>query len=159
VVGDRLAEVAEGVRHALHLAAVLPHGVIPLRELVELGVEVEGPSVLVPEELFLEGEPRLRARVCLVANDVLELDGDGTMEPREHHTVHQPPGWRRWGNEVVEDVVGKSVSPKCEEDLPSPTRVVGGHRVQYDGHKGPDVVQLSGLSVESSDVVNVESRG
>ena len=70
-VGHRLAEVAEGVCHALHLAAVLPHGDVPMKELVELGVEVEGPSVLVPEELFLKGEPHLLARVRLVAKDVL----------------------------------------------------------------------------------------
>jgi hypothetical protein len=38
---------------------------------VELGIEMKGPSVLVPEELFLEGEPRLTARVRLVADDVL----------------------------------------------------------------------------------------
>jgi hypothetical protein len=49
---------------------------------------VKGPSVPVPEELFLEGEPGLTTHVCLVADDVLELDGDGAMEPREHHVVH-----------------------------------------------------------------------
>jgi hypothetical protein len=38
---------------------------------MELGVEVKGPSVPVLEELFLEGEPRLTARVRLVADDVL----------------------------------------------------------------------------------------
>jgi hypothetical protein len=31
-VGDGLAEVAERVRHALHLVAVLAHGEVPLRE-------------------------------------------------------------------------------------------------------------------------------
>jgi hypothetical protein len=35
-----LAEVLEGVRQAFHLATVLPNGEVPLRELVELGVEV-----------------------------------------------------------------------------------------------------------------------
>jgi hypothetical protein len=40
-VGDRLAEVAERVCHALHLAAVLVHGEVPLREQVELSVEVQ----------------------------------------------------------------------------------------------------------------------
>jgi hypothetical protein len=44
---------------------------------VELGVKVEGTSISVPEELFLEGEPCLSAHVCLIANDVLYLDGDG----------------------------------------------------------------------------------
>jgi hypothetical protein len=56
---------------------------------VELGVEVEGSSASVPKELFLESEPRLAARVCLVADDVLELDSDGAVEQREHHGVHR----------------------------------------------------------------------
>jgi hypothetical protein len=80
-VDDRLAEVTKGVRHALHMATVFPNTEIPLRELVELGVEVEGSSISVPEELFLEGEPCLSAHVRLIANDVLYLDGDGVMEP------------------------------------------------------------------------------
>jgi hypothetical protein len=70
-VSHRLTEVTEGVRQALRLAVVLTHREVPLRELVELGVEVKGPSILVPEELFLEGEPRLTAHVCMVADDVL----------------------------------------------------------------------------------------
>jgi hypothetical protein len=41
------------------------------RELVELGVEVEHPNLLVPEELPLESEPRLASIVRLVADDVL----------------------------------------------------------------------------------------
>jgi hypothetical protein len=81
VVRHRLAEITERVRQALHLTAVLPHVEIPMGELVELGVEVQGASVPVPEELFLEGEPRLTARVRLVADDVLELDGDSSVEP------------------------------------------------------------------------------
>jgi hypothetical protein len=67
----RLTEDAEGVSKTLHLAAVLSHEKVPLRELVELGVEVKGPSVSVPEELFLDGEPRLSAGIRLVADDVL----------------------------------------------------------------------------------------
>jgi hypothetical protein len=99
-VGDRLAEVVERVSHALHLAAVLVHGEVPLREQVELGIEVQGASVPVPEELFFEGEPLLTVRDRLVADDVLELNGDGSVEPGEDHRVHQGPGpghagWRR----------------------------------------------------------------
>jgi hypothetical protein len=104
-IGDRLVEVAVRVRHALHLAAILVHGEVPLREQVELGVEVQGASVPVPEELFFEGEPRLTTRVRLVADDVLELDGDGSVEPGEDHGVHQGPSPGRRGGDVVEDVV------------------------------------------------------
>jgi hypothetical protein len=59
---------------------------------VELSIEVKSPSVLVPEESFLESEPLLTAHVCLVADDVLELDRDGAMEPLEHHGVHKRLG-------------------------------------------------------------------
>jgi hypothetical protein len=96
---------------------------------VELSVEVKSPSVSVPEELFLESEPRLAARVHLVADDVMELNGDGAVEPREHHGVHQGPGRGRRGDDVVEDVVGESIVSQGEKHLPSPTRVMGGHRV------------------------------
>jgi hypothetical protein len=63
---------------------------------VELCVEVQGASVPVPEELFLESEPCLTARVHLVTDDVLELDGDSVVELGEYHGVHQGPG-RGWG--------------------------------------------------------------
>ena len=74
---------------------------------MELDVEVKGPSVPVPKKLFLESEPCLAARVRLAADDVLELDGDGVMEPGEHRGVHQglDRGW--WVDDVSEDVVGE----------------------------------------------------
>jgi hypothetical protein len=56
-------------------------------------------------------------------------------------------------------VVVEGVAPQGEEDLPSLARVVGGRRVQNDGHKRPNVVKSSGLRVEGGDVVDVESSG
>jgi hypothetical protein len=49
----------------------------------------------------------MAACVRLVADDVLELDGDGVMEPGEHRGVHQglDRGW--WVDDVSEDVVGE----------------------------------------------------
>jgi hypothetical protein len=99
MVCHRLAEIAKGVHEALHLVEVLPHREVPLGELVELGIEGKGPSVSVPEEMFLESEPCLAARVRLVADDVLELDGDGVVEPREHHGVNQ--GLGRYGEATM----------------------------------------------------------
>jgi hypothetical protein len=70
-VGDGLAEVTERVRHALYLAKVLLHGETPLREQVELGVDMERPSLPVLEELALKSEPHFGCHVRLVADDVL----------------------------------------------------------------------------------------
>jgi hypothetical protein len=92
--------------------------------------------------------------VRLVADDVLELDGDGVVEPREHHGVHQGPGRGRRGDDVIENV-----APQGEEDLPSPAKVVRGRGVQHDGYEGLDVVETGDLGVESGDVIGVESRG
>jgi hypothetical protein len=70
-IGNWLTEIAERVSEALHLAAVFSHGEVPQREQVELGVEVECPSIPIPEELVLESEPRLARSVRLVADDVM----------------------------------------------------------------------------------------
>jgi hypothetical protein len=56
-------------------------------------------------------------------------------------------------------VIVEDEPPQREEDLSSPTGVVGRCRIQHHGHEGPDVVQSCGLSVESSDEVGVEVRG
>jgi hypothetical protein len=126
---------------------------------VELGVEVERPSIPIPEELVLESEPRLARSVRLVADDVLELNGDGAVEPREDNAVHEAPG-ARWRSVVVdEDVIVEDETPQREKDLSAPTGVVGRRRIQHHGHEGPDVVQSSGLGVESSDKVGVEVGG
>jgi hypothetical protein len=77
------------------------------------------------------------------------------VEPQEDHVVHLVPRWRQRGDEVVEDVVGESIPPKCENDLSLTTRVVGGRRVQHNGHEGSNVVNPDGLSVEGG----VESGG
>jgi hypothetical protein len=42
--------------------------------------------------------------------------------------------------------------------MSSPAGVVGRRRIQHYGHEGSDVVQTSGLSVESSDEVGIEVR-
>jgi hypothetical protein len=53
-------------------------------------------------------------------------------------------------------VVGEGESPKGEDHLSAPTRVVRGHRVQHNGHKGPNVVNPGGLSVKGGDGVGIE---
>ncbi len=132
-IGNWLAEIAERVSQALHLAAVFSHGEVPLREQVELGVEVECPSIPIPEELVLESEPRLARSVRLVADDVLELNGDSVVEPREDNAVHEAPGARRRSVVVDEDVIVEDEPPQREKDLSSPTGVVGRRQIQHHG--------------------------
>jgi hypothetical protein len=126
---------------------------------VKLDVEVERPSLPVPEELPLKSEPRLASSVRLVADDVLYLNSDDVVEQKEDHTVHLVPQWRQRGDEVVEDMVGEGVPPKRENHLSPPTRLVGGRWVQHNGHEGPNVVHPDSMSVEGGDGVGVEFRG
>lgn len=42
--------------------------------------------------------------------------------------------------------------------MSTPIRVVRGHWVQHNGHKGPDVVNPGGLSVEGGDGVSIKPR-
>jgi hypothetical protein len=49
---------------------------------MELDVEVEHPSLLVPGELALESKQCLARSVCLITDDVLQLNGDCVVEPR-----------------------------------------------------------------------------
>jgi hypothetical protein len=56
------------------------------------------------------------------------------------------------------DVVGEGESLKGEDHLSTPTRVVGGRRVQHNEHKGPDVVNLDNLSMKGDDGVGVEPK-
>jgi hypothetical protein len=56
-------------------------------------------------------------------------------------------------------VIGESKPLKREDHLSAPTRVVGGRRVEHNGHARPNVVHPGGLSVEGSDGVGVEFGG
>jgi hypothetical protein len=76
-VADRFSKVSEGVGHVLEAAAVLRDGQVPLTEVAELGVEVEGASLLIPEELILEGKAKRR-------------------EPWHPERGQTPPSRRRW---------------------------------------------------------------
>ena len=55
-VRHELAEIAEGVRYALHSSAVFADGEVPLGEEVERCVEVEGVGLPVAKEPDLQGE-------------------------------------------------------------------------------------------------------
>lgn len=56
-------------------------------------------------------------------------------------------------------MVSDGEPPKGEDHLNAPERVVGGRQVQHDRHKGPYVVNPSGLGVECGDGVSIESGG
>jgi hypothetical protein len=110
-VGDRLTDVAERVACPSSGGSTRSR-IGPLREQVERRVEVERPSLPIPDELLLKGDPSLASGALLVANDVIELDGDGVVEPREDHTIHLVLGWGQRGDGIIEDVVNEGEPPE-----------------------------------------------
>lgn len=58
-VRDGFVEILSGVRHALHLSAVLGDREVTLGEEPEGGIEVDGMGLPVIEKLGLEGKPGL----------------------------------------------------------------------------------------------------
>ena len=78
------AEIGEVVGHTLELLAVIGDGEITLHESSELGVEDEGASLTVAQELGLDGEPSGASGGAAVApshDDVDEVAGEGPVEP------------------------------------------------------------------------------
>jgi hypothetical protein len=53
-VRDRAVKITEGVRHSLHLAAVLSHREITLDEVAKHGIEMKGVCLAIADELVLE---------------------------------------------------------------------------------------------------------
>ena len=78
------AKIGEVVGHVLELLAVVGDGEIILHECSELGVENEGASLAVTQELGLDGEPSgasSGAAVTTSHDDVDEVAGEGPVEP------------------------------------------------------------------------------
>jgi hypothetical protein len=53
-IGHRVAEVTKGIGLGLHLPTVLANGKVPLLEVTEGGVELDGPGLGVPKKLALK---------------------------------------------------------------------------------------------------------
>jgi hypothetical protein len=80
------AEVTEGVRHALHPAAVVADAEVALDEGAEARVETQSPGLGIAQKLALERQPGL-ASVRRVADDVVKVEGDRPDDPGEDNAV------------------------------------------------------------------------
>ena len=65
----RLAKFTERVGHTLHLLEVIDHGEVTLEEVAEFGVEEEGASLLVADELFLDAEPDAASKGAVMISE------------------------------------------------------------------------------------------
>jgi hypothetical protein len=108
------AQIAKGVHHGLHLAAVLTDAEVPLDEGAESCVKTESPGLGVAQELALDGKPNSPS-VREVPEEAVEVTRDRPHDPGEHDAVEAHPcGNRRHAGRVAEDVVIQSVAAKGE---------------------------------------------
>nr|XP_051190144.1 uncharacterized protein LOC127303450 [Lolium perenne] len=92
LVGDGLADVAEGVGEGLQLGAVVADGEIPLWGVAEVGLQLNGVVLLVVAEEVLNGVPDDARRGARAHDDAEEVDGDGAIYPGEDGVVVAAPG-------------------------------------------------------------------
>jgi hypothetical protein len=90
-VGDVNAEVRKGVHEALHLSIVAVDAEVALNKALEGGIDVEGAGFMVAEEVVLQGQPGIMSRVVALLGDVLQVGGDGVIDPRLDDVVHSVP--------------------------------------------------------------------
>jgi hypothetical protein len=131
-VGDGLAEVAEVLRLAFVLPAVVSDVEVALTEGAEVGVGEQSARRLIPEELGLDGEPEVASGGAVLGDGVSEVVGDGTEEPRAHDAVHPDPIGGGGNGGVGEHMAFQGVTPKSEEKGLAPARVEGGCGVEAE---------------------------
>jgi hypothetical protein len=90
-VTDVDAEVGEGVDEALHLPTVVVDAEVALNEASKGGIDVEGTSFMVVEEVVLQGQPGVMSHVAALLGDILLVRGDGAPDPQLDDTVHPVP--------------------------------------------------------------------
>ena len=126
----RLAKIAERVGHTLHLPEVISHGEVTLEEVAEVGVEEEGASLPIADELFLDAEPD--AASSGHGDDLRELSGDGVLEPPKNCALHACPRWDHGEGLVGEHVIREGIFAHDEVKEVAPLGVVGGAEIEDD---------------------------
>jgi hypothetical protein len=144
------AEVAKGVRHALHPTAELADGEVTLDEGAEARVEAQSPSLGVAQELSLKGKPR-PSRVWGGAHKVVEVQRDRPQDLGEDDAVETKPRRSLGGDRFVdEDVVVEGVAAESEQHQIPPAGEGGRLRLEDDRNEETNVLDPPGLVVQLS---------
>jgi hypothetical protein len=131
-VGDIDVEVIEGVGEALHLLTVVVEAEVALNEALEGDINVEGMSFMGAEEVAFQGHPSIVSHLSTLPGDVLQVEGDGAVDPRLDDVVHPVQRWNIVVRGVHQHVVRERVMPEGEQYIVTPPSVVCGGEVQRD---------------------------
>ena len=90
-VGDGLAELGERIRQGLHPTAVVGDGEGALLKSAKLSIHEKDTSFMVAGELLLQSDSGAAGRGSPCCDDLVEVAGDGAIEPRQDVEVHSHP--------------------------------------------------------------------
>jgi hypothetical protein len=95
-VAGGFTQISEVVGGGLEWLAVVGDRQVPLDKCAEFGIEDESARLPIAEKMALNGKPGGTGSVALVAtmpNNVVEVVGQGAVEPEVDDTVHALPVW------------------------------------------------------------------
>jgi hypothetical protein len=158
-VSYRAVKIAKGVRHILHLAAVLSHREITLDEVAKHGIKVKGECLAIADELVFKRQPGLTRRDATFPGDVLKVDVEGAEDLGDDDAVHLLRGRIVGRRSVEEDVGVEFVALKGEHHLIAPTGVVRRRGVQNNANHVVDVLYPACLGMQDGDDGRLISDG
>ena len=103
-VSNGIAELGERYDHGLEAATVVGDRQGVLAEVAELCLEEEGTRLLLPKELVLEEAPCLAGGALPQHEGLLQVAGDGAVDPRQDDAVRLRPRRARGEGRVLEDM-------------------------------------------------------
>lgn len=119
-IGDGFAEVAKRVSHGLEATTVVGDGELALREVAELGVDIDGATFLVAEELMGEITPNRASRSRGQHDFLKQVGGDRALQLAEDDAVHLCPIHVVEVRVVSEDVIRERVLAEDDEEETAP---------------------------------------
>jgi hypothetical protein len=148
-VSHVFAEVSEVGGHLLEVFAIVSDGKITLGKGAKLGVEVESTSLLIADEVVLDGDPGFVGGGAVLDHGFSKVGSDRAVQPRFDDGVHPSP-IRKCRDGGAADVVLQRILRDGEEELFAPPRVVAGG-VEDEGHQTAGVLHGNSLGMEVED--------
>jgi hypothetical protein len=145
-IAYRIAKLGERRRHCLKATTEVGDRQGVLTEVAELRLEEEGTRLLLPKKLILEIAPRLPRGALPDHERLLQVAGDGAVDPCQHDAVRLEPGRALGKRLILEDVMGQRVLAEDGEEHPTPLGVGVRGFVEDDGDEGLHVDDGGGLS-------------
>jgi hypothetical protein len=105
-IADGVAEFGKGGSHGLEAAAVFGDAQRLLAEGVELHLEEKGTGLLLVEEHILEVAPSVAGGTLPHHQRLLQIAGDGAVDPREDAAVRLDPRRACGERLILENMAG-----------------------------------------------------